>query len=149
MSKLNVKFDRTALGIKVRTEWKFHPYEEIVEIHVDSPYSEITVNKVKTPVCVDVPLRMFAENLPLIFFKYNRSGIINLGYIQSYCYKNNTIVIKMASGCSRIVSRYLKDKFLSKMEYLKRISLPCEKCKSCTKRGTCEDMETFTAVIGG
>jgi DNA-binding LytR/AlgR family response regulator len=141
---LSVVFDRTELGIKVRNEWKFYPYEEIIEIHSDSHYSEITVSNIKTPFCVDVPLKIFAENLPLIFFKYNRSGIINLGYMQTYNSQNKTTVIKMINGTFHTVSRYSKISFVQKIANLKRKSLPCEKCKSCTKRGTCDDMASFT-----
>jgi DNA-binding LytR/AlgR family response regulator len=141
---LTVVFDRTELGIKVKNGWKFYPYEEIIEIRADSHYSEVTVSGIKTPVCVDIPLRIFAENLPVIFFKYKRSGIINLGYMKSYFSQNNTIVIKMANEVSYTVSRYLKGSFVYKIATLKRKSLPCEKCKSCTKRGTCEDMMPFT-----
>jgi DNA-binding LytR/AlgR family response regulator len=141
----DVLFDRTELGIKVRNEWKFYPYEEVIAIHSDSHYSEITISNIKTPHCVDVPLKRFAENLPLIFFKYNRSGIINLGYMQSYNSQNKTIVIKMTNETFYTVSRYMKVDFIYKITSLKRKSLPCEKCKSCTKRGTCGDMTPFTA----
>jgi DNA-binding LytR/AlgR family response regulator len=147
MDKLHshVVFDRTELGIKVKNEWKFYPYEEIIEIRTDSHYSEIIVSGIKTVIiCVDVPLKIFAENLPVIFFKYRRSGIINLGYMQSYCLRNNTIIIKMANEVFYTISRYLKDNFAYKIATLQRKSLPCEKCKSCTKRGTCEDMTPFT-----
>jgi hypothetical protein len=141
---LSVVFDRTELGIKVRNEWKFYPYEEIIAIHSDLHYSEITVSNLKIPLCADVPLKTFAENLPLIFFKYSRSGIINLGYMQSYNSQNKALVITMINGTFYTVSRYLKISFVQKITTLKRKSLPCEKCKSCTKRGTCEDMASFT-----
>ncbi|MDR0602771.1 MAG: LytTR family transcriptional regulator DNA-binding domain-containing protein [Bacteroidales bacterium] len=147
MDKINlhVIFDRTELGIKVKNAWKFYSYETIVEIHADSHYSEIIISNIKIPVCVDVPLKIFAENLPLIFFKYSRSGIINLGYMLSYCTKNKTIEIKTINEICYTVSRYLKDSFNYRMETLNRKSLPCEKCKVCTKRGTCGDMIPFTA----
>jgi DNA-binding LytR/AlgR family response regulator len=145
MDKINLRavFDRTELGIKVKNGWKFYPYETIIEIRADSHYSDITISNIKIPLCVNVPLKIFAENLPLIFFKYSRSGIINLGYMQSYDFKNKTIEIKMANETCYTVSRYLKNSFDYKLATLNRKSLPCEKCKTCTKIGTCDDMTPF------
>ncbi|MDR0726428.1 MAG: LytTR family transcriptional regulator DNA-binding domain-containing protein [Prevotellaceae bacterium] len=143
---LQVIFDRTELGIKVKTGWKFYPYEDIIEIHADAHYSDIRISKIKMPVCVDVPIRIFAENLPLIFFKYNRSGIINLGYMQSYKSRGKVIEIMVNDICY-IVSRYLKANFHYRIATLARKSFPCEKCKTCTKRGTCGDMTPFTIPI--
>jgi DNA-binding LytR/AlgR family response regulator len=146
MDKINshVVFDRTELGIKVKNRWKFYPYEAIIEIRADSHYSDITISNIKVPLSVDVPLKIFAENLPLIFFKYSRSGIVNLGHMQSYNSKNKTVEIKMANEICYLVSRYLKDSFEYRLATLNRKSLPCEKCKTCTKRGTCGDMMPFT-----
>jgi DNA-binding LytR/AlgR family response regulator len=147
MNKVNlhVVFDRTELGIKVKNGWQFYPYETIIEIHADSHYSEVTISNIKVPICVDISLKIFAENLPLIFFKYSRSGIVNLGYMQSYKSKNKTIEIKMTNETCYMVSRYLKDSFNYRIATLSRKSLPCEKCETCTKRGTCGDMMPFTA----
>jgi DNA-binding LytR/AlgR family response regulator len=141
--KLHIVFDRTELGVKVRTGWKFYPYEDIIEIHADSHCSEIRISNVKIPVCVDVALKIFAENLPLIFFRYKRSGIINLGHMQSYKSKGKTLEITV-NGIYYTVSRYLKASFDYRMATLTRKSFPCEKCKTCTKRGTCGDMTPFT-----
>ncbi|MDR3246056.1 MAG: LytTR family transcriptional regulator DNA-binding domain-containing protein [Prevotellaceae bacterium] len=145
MDKINlhVVFDRTELGIKVKNSWKFYPYETIIEIRADSHYSEVTISNIKVPLCADIPLKIFAENLPLIFFKYSRSGIINLGYMQSYSSKSKTIEIKMTTETCHTVSRYLKDSFDYRVAILNRKSLPCEKCKTCTKRGTCGDMTPY------
>jgi hypothetical protein len=78
------------------------------------------------------------------FFKYNRGGIINLGYMQLYNSQNKALVIKTINGTFYTVSRYLKISFVHKIATLKRKSLPCEKCKLCTKRGTCDGMVSFT-----
>jgi DNA-binding LytR/AlgR family response regulator len=144
---LHVVFDRTELGVKIRNGWKFYPYEDIIEIRADARYSEITIFNIKIPLCIDVPLKIFAENLPLIFFKYNRSGIVNLAYMQSYNSTNKILVIKMLNENCYTVSRYLKASFIYKIATLKRKSLPCEQCKACTKRGSCEDMIPFTAQM--
>jgi DNA-binding LytR/AlgR family response regulator len=141
--KSHVLFERTELGIKVRNGWRYYPYDKIVEIHADSHYSEIKIFNNKIPVCVDVSLRIFAENLPLIFFRYKRSGIVNLGYMQSYKSKDRKLEITVDNTCYS-VSRYLKTSFEYRMETLNRKSFPCEMCKTCTKRGTCDDMTPFT-----
>jgi DNA-binding LytR/AlgR family response regulator len=141
--KMHIIFDRTELGIKIKTGWKFYPYEDIIEIHADAHYSDIKLSKIKTPVCVNVPIKIFAENLPLIFFRYNRSGIINLGYMQAYKSKGKSIEITVNDACYT-VSRYLKASFDYRIVTLSRKSFPCEKCKTCTKRETCGDMTPFT-----
>ncbi|MDR0683276.1 MAG: LytTR family transcriptional regulator [Dysgonamonadaceae bacterium] len=151
MDKINshVVFDRTELGIKVKNGWKFYPYETIIEIHADLHYSDIMISNIETPLCVDIPLKIFAEYLPPIFFQYSRSGIVNLGHMLSYNFKNKTIEIKMANKTCHTVSRYLKDSFEHRLTTLNRKSLPCEKCKTCTKRGTCSDMIPFTTQTVG
>jgi DNA-binding LytR/AlgR family response regulator len=145
-TNLHVVFDRTELGVKVKTGWRVYPYENIIEIHADAHYSAIIISKVKVPVCVDVPLKILAENLPLIFFRYSRSGIVNLGYMQSYSSKGKNIEITATNGTCYTVSRYLKASFGYRMETLTRRSFPCEKCKTCTKRETCDDMTPFTVL---
>jgi DNA-binding LytR/AlgR family response regulator len=142
-TNLHVVFDRTELGVKIRNGWEFYPYEDIIEIRADVRYSEITIFNIKIPLCIDVPLKIFAENLPLIFFKYKRSGIINLAYISSYLNEDRKLRINLKDGTFHYVSRYLKDVFYDKIQNLSRISLPCDTCKFCTKKESCADIAPF------
>jgi DNA-binding LytR/AlgR family response regulator len=138
-----IAFDRTALRVKVGIVWNVVSYDEIVKIFIDDlNYSVIKLSNDKK-YHIDIPIKIFEKNLPLIFFKYNRSGIINLAYISSYFNEHRKQRINLKDGTFLYVSRYLKDIFHDKIQDLSRIALPCEACKFCTKKERCADIAPF------
>jgi DNA-binding LytR/AlgR family response regulator len=140
--KLDVSFDRIKLGIKSKSEYKYYFYYDIVKIFSDSRYSVIKTSDSKLHY-VDVPIKLFEKCLPLIFFKYHRSGIVNLGYMQKYSIENRKIKIYLEDDSSHFISRYSKDIFFRLIQNLNNLSLPCETCKTCTKRVNCPEFEPF------
>ena len=139
---LNIYFDRTKLGIKVRLGWIWYMYDEIILIISELNYSVVHTSDCKIHY-IDTPLKKISEKLPFIFFKFRRSGIVNLAYMKSYFNEKNKLKIQLLNNNICIVSRYLKKDFFQKINSLLRLSLPCEKCKSCTKRETCDDLKDF------
>ena len=139
---LNICFDRTKLGIKVRLGWIWYMYDEIIVIISDLNYSVVHTSDCKIHY-LDSPLKIFSEKLPLIFFKFRRSGIVNLAYMKSYFTEKNKLKIQLLNNNIYIVSRYLKKDFHLKINSLLTLSLPCEKCKLCTKRESCYDLKNF------
>lgn len=138
-----ISFDRTELRVKVGTVWNVVSYDEIVEIFIDElNYSVMKLSNGKR-YNTDIPIKIFEKHLPFIFFKYKRSGIINLAYISSYFNENRKLRINQKDGVFRYVSRYLKDGFYAKIQKISRIALPCEACKFCTKKESCADIAPF------
>jgi DNA-binding LytR/AlgR family response regulator len=139
---LYICFDRVKLGIKVRSGWIFYMYDEIITILSDLRYSIINTSDLKIHY-IDIPLKTFDGKLPLIFFKFRRSGIVNLAYMKSFLIEENQLKIHMLNNSIYTISRYLKNDFYLRINNLNRMSLPCERCKSCTKRETCNDLKDF------
>jgi DNA-binding LytR/AlgR family response regulator len=138
-----VVFDKTELRIKVGVVWNVISYEKIIEIFIDDiNYSVIRVSDDKK-YNTDIPIKIFEKNLPMIFFKYKRSGIINLAYINSYFNENRKLRVNLKDGTFLYVSRYLKENFYAKMHDLSRISLPCDACRFCTKKESCADIAPY------
>ncbi|MDR2465762.1 MAG: carboxypeptidase-like regulatory domain-containing protein [Prevotellaceae bacterium] len=80
---IGVQFERDKLGINMKNEWICYSYKDIFEISSDCKRTVIQMSTGRVHR-VDVPLKIFEENLPVIFFKYRKSGIINLAYIKRH-----------------------------------------------------------------
>jgi DNA-binding LytR/AlgR family response regulator len=138
-----IVFDRLELRMKIKSGWISISYDKIVEVYKDMDYSIVRLSD-NQKYYIDIPIKVFAEILPLIFFRYKRSGIINLAYIHSFFIEHRKLRIILKDGASHYVSRYLSDAFHLRINSLPRISLPCEKCLFCTKKEHCEDFSPFS-----
>ncbi|MDR2027785.1 MAG: LytTR family transcriptional regulator DNA-binding domain-containing protein [Prevotellaceae bacterium] len=138
-----IVFDRTELRIKAGIVWNFIPYDKIVELSVDDLNLSVIKLSDDKKYYIDIPIKIFEANLPLIFFRYKRSGIINLAYISSYLNEHRKLRINLKDGTFHYVSRYLKDAFHDKIQNLSRIALPCDACRFCTKKESCADISPF------
>jgi hypothetical protein len=138
-----IVFDKTELRVKVGIVWNFISYDKIVELFIDDlNFSVIKLSDDKK-YYTDIPIKIFEANLPLIFFKYKRYGIINLAYMSSYFNENRKLRINLKDGTFHYVSRHLKDVFYDKIQNLSRIALPCDACRFCTKKESCADIAPF------
>ena len=89
-----IVFDRTKLRIKIKSGWIFISYDKIVEVYKEMNYSVVRLFDNQKHY-IDVPINVFAEILPLVFFKYKRSGIINLAYIRSFFIEHRKLRITL------------------------------------------------------
>jgi len=137
----DIEFYRTRIGIKLKNGYKFYYYYEIVEVFSDARYSVINTSDSKS-YYVSTPIKLFEKRFPYIFFKYKRSGLVNLAYMVSYSNENKKTIIYLKNNNSHLISRYLRNNFYSRIQNLD-ISLPCEICKTCIKRTYCPDVAPF------
>lgn len=137
----SVVFEKMKMGIKSHSMWNFYFYSDIIKIITDANYTIVCLmDKV---YYVDTRLKIFEELLPTVFFRCNRSSIINLAYMESIEHKNKKIKIILSNGDEYNVSRALKNTFFTRIKRLKTIIFPCEQCLFCTKKDRCQDFEPF------
>ena len=125
-----IVFHEMKMEIPVKNGLIVHSYGELMYIIYDEPFCRLYF-KDNVKYRVEVSLQYMLENLPKgVFFKCNRSTILNICYYKEY--KKKPLMVIMEDGKELVLSRRVETLFHTIKRHLPRITPPCPGCYSCT-----------------
>ena len=133
-----IVFHDLKIEIADKTGFIVYYYGELMYIIYDAPYCWFYFAD-KTKYKIETTVQYLFDNLPEVFFRCNRSSIINISYYKKFLINMNKLV--MDDGKIFTLSRNNAIKFNTKRISLPRITPPCLNCYSC--KIECESMLAF------
>lgn len=111
----------------------FLTYYQIVDITTSRPYIVVTLLN-NDKFFIDSSLSQLYAHLPVVFFKCNRSSIINLLHVKLYLKEKRHFKVHTALQKQFCISPQYSDEFKKKLYFIKTHSFFSEDCLSCNKQ---------------